>query len=166
MPCSERFLAALVREGYDFFTGVPCSLLRGVMRRFDAEPAYGYVSAVREDVAVGIAAGAWLAGRRPAVLLQNSGLGVCLNALVSLNLIYEIPALLVTSWRGQDGKDAPEHIIMGRITPDYFEQLGMPWRVLGSETLEDDLASLSATITARGVPGALVVPRGVLDASG
>lgn len=166
MPCSERFLAALGRQGYDFFTGVPCSLLRGVIRRFDEDPRHGYVSAVREDVALGIAAGAWLAGRRPAVLIQNSGLGVCLNALVSLNLIYEIPALLVTSWRGQDGKDAPEHIIMGRITPATLDLIGLPWRLLGSETLEEDLASVSAAIGARRLPGVLLVPKGVLDASG
>jgi phosphonopyruvate decarboxylase len=166
MPCSARFLRALAAEGYDFFAGVPCSLLRGVIRRFDAEPAWGYVSAVREDSALGLAAGAWLAGRRPAVFLQNSGLGVCLNALASLHALYEIPTLLVTSWRGRDGRDAPEHLWMGRITTSYFEQLELPWRLLGAETLEQDLRAVSAEIDARRVPGALIVPEGVLDAAG
>src|SRR5207245_122100 len=76
----------------------------------EALPASGYVPAVREDSAVGIAAGAYLAGKKPVVLMQNSGLGVCLNAILSLNAIYAIPALLVVSWRGEGGKDAPERI--------------------------------------------------------
>ena len=165
MPQTTPFLSALRSEGYDFFTGVPCSLLKGVIRRFDEEPEWGYVSAVREDSAIGIAAGAYMAGRKPAVFMQNSGLGVCMNALVSLNEIYEIPALVVVSWRGKDGKDAPEHIVMGRIMKSYFDQIELPWRVLSPDSIEADVATLSQEIETRRVPGALIVPKGILDAS-
>ena len=55
MPKTTEFFAALKENGYDFFTGVPCSLLKGVIRRFDEEPEWGYISAVREDSALGIA---------------------------------------------------------------------------------------------------------------
>lgn len=165
MPKTTEFLAALEASGYDFFTGVPCSLLKGVIRRFDAEPKWGYVSAVREDSAVGLAAGAWMAGRKPAVFLQNSGLGVCLNALVSLNVIYEIPALLVTTWRGEGGKDAPEHLVMGEIMQKYFDLIRLPWRVLSKDTVAADVAAITAEIAQRKVPGGLIVPAGVLDAS-
>jgi phosphonopyruvate decarboxylase len=165
MPKSAAFLEALRNEGYDFFTGVPCSLLKGVIRRFDAEPEWGYVSAVREDSAIGLAAGAWMAGRKPAVFMQNSGLGVCMNALVSLNLIYDIPALIVVSWRGEGGKDAPEHIIMGDIMQRYFDLIDVPWRVLGAETLAEDVAEMTRAMDASRRPAALIVPKGVLDAS-
>lgn len=166
MPQSGRFLDALADAGFDFFAGVPCSLLRGVIRRFDAEPRWGYVSAVREDSALGLAAGAWLAGRRPAVFMQNSGLGVCLNALASLHVIYRIPVLLVTSWRGEGGRDAPEHLVMGRLMDSYFDGLGMPWRVLGADSLERDVREISEAIEKHELPGALVVPAGILDAQG
>jgi sulfopyruvate decarboxylase subunit alpha len=166
MPRTGAFLDALEAEGWDFFTGVPCSLLKGVIRRFDDDPRYGYVSAVREDSAVGLAAGAWLAGRRPVVLMQNSGLGVCLNALVSLNAIYEIPSLLVVTWRGEGGKDAPEHIVMGEILMPLLDLVRIPWRVLGKETVAEDVRAVGAAIAEWRTPGAIVVPKGVLDASG
>ena len=171
MPQSAAFLEALEANGYDFFAGVPCSLLKGVIRRFDEEPRYGYVSAVREDSAVGLAAGAFMAGKRPAVFMQNSGLGVCMNALVSLDVIYEIPTLLVVSWRGKDGQDAPEHLVMGEMMTRYFDEItlgemqGLPWRILGANTLAEDVAAITETIAARRVPGALIVPKGILDAS-
>jgi phosphonopyruvate decarboxylase len=165
MPKSTAFLSALEANGYDFFCGVPCSLPKGVIRRFDQEPRWGYVSATREDSAVGLAAGAWMGGRKPAVFMQNSGLGVCLNALVSLNVIYEIPTLIVVSWRGEGGKDAPEHIVMGAIMDKYFDMIGLPWRVLSADGIEEDVAAISRTIDERRVPGALIVPKGILDAS-
>src|SRR5436190_18791642 len=126
---SQRFLDRLEQHGFNFFTGVPCSLFEGVTRILDAEPRYGYVSAVREDSALGLAAGAYLGGRQPVVLMQNSGLGVSVNALTSLHQIYDMPALLVVSWRGEDGSDAPEHLIMGRIMDRFLGLLQIPFAV-------------------------------------
>ena len=159
----QRFLDTLEQHGYNFFTGVPCSLFAGVTRILDAEPRYGYVSAVREDSAIGIAAGAYLGGRQPVVFMQNSGLGVSMNALVSLNQIYDIPALLVVSWRGQGGRDAPEHLVMGAVMEDFFRLLRMPFVPLAAPTLDEDVAALTRVMRETGKPVALVVSKGLLQ---
>ncbi len=152
-----RLLPLLEAHGFDFFAGVPCSLIEGLIRALERHPRLPYVPAVREDVAVGLAAGAWLAGRRPVVLMQNSGLGTSLNALASLSLMYRLPALLLVTWRGHRGKDAPEHILMGEITPRLLDLLGVPHRVLGSASPADDLAWAAAEMDARHAPVALLV---------
>ena len=83
-----------------------------------ARAARGSTSATtREDAALGVAAGAYLGGRLPMVLMQNSGLGVSVNALGSLHILYEMPVLLLVTWRGYEGKDAPEHLVMGEVLP-------------------------------------------------
>ena len=161
----QRFLDLLEQHGYDFFTGVPCSLFDGLTRILDSEPRYGYVSAVREDSAIGIAAGAYLGGRQPVVLMQNSGLGVCMNAIVSLNQIYDIPALIVVSWRGQHGKDAPEHLVMGDVMEGFLRLLSMPYAVFDPATIDAEIARLTALMRESRRPVALVVPRGVLQAA-
>src|SRR4030095_9399490 len=94
----------------------------------------------REDVAVGLAAGAWFASRRPAVLMQNSGLGTSLNALASLSLMYGLPVLLLVTWRGYAGKDAPEHLLMGEISPGLLDMMRIPHRVLSARSVDDDVA--------------------------
>lgn len=160
----KTFLDLLERHGYDFFAGVPCSLLAGVTRLFDSDARYGYFSAVREDVALGLAAGAYLGGRQPVVLMQNSGLGVSVNALVSLHQIYDIPTLLVISWRGEDGQDAPEHGVMGRIMAPFLKLLDIPYAVFDSETLDAQVASLTEALRATRRPVALIVPKGALEA--
>jgi phosphonopyruvate decarboxylase len=156
-------LAGLLEaQGYDFFTGVPCSMVESLIAALETHPRLPYVPAVREDVAVGLAAGAWLAGRCPMVLMQNSGLGTSLNALVSLSLMYRLPALLLVTWRGHAGKDAPEHLLMGEISPGLLEMIGVPHRVLSTRTAADDVAWGRAESERLSQPVALLLPPDVL----
>src|SRR4029450_11548422 len=128
----------------------------------ETHPRLPYVPAVREDVSVGIAAGAWLAGRRPMVLMQNSGLGTSMNALVSLSLMYRLPALLLVTWRGYAGKDAPEHLLMGEISPGLLDMMRIPHRVLSARSVADDVAWGRAESERLSQPVALLLPPGVL----
>lgn len=126
----SEFLAALVARGFDLFAGVPCSLLKGLLAHLADQSEVPYLAAPREDQALGVAAGAALGGKSPVVLMQNSGLGVSLNALVSLQQMYELPTLLLVTWRGYAGRDAPEHVVMGPRTPTLLETFGVPHRTL------------------------------------
>ena len=166
MISGREFAARLERHGFDFFTGVPCSLIEDLIAALEGGSGAPYVAAVREDAAVGVAAGAWFGGRRPAVLMQNSGLGTSLNALASLSLMYGLPALLVVTWRGFGGKDAPEHILMGEISPRLLELLGIPHRVLAADSVEADLAWAAAEMDTRMAPVALLVPPRVVQTGG
>jgi phosphonopyruvate decarboxylase len=152
----------LEAHGYDFFTGVPCSLIESLIAALETHPRLPYVPAVREDVSVGIAAGAWLAGRRPMVLMQNSGLGTSMNALVSLSLMYRLPALLLVTWRGYAGKDAPEHLLMGEISPGLLDMMRIPYRVLSTGTMAEDVAWGRAESERLSQPVALLLPPGIL----
>jgi phosphonopyruvate decarboxylase len=158
----KEFVEIAEGEGYDFFAGVPCSLVGDAIGALEAHPRLPYVPAVREDVAVGLAAGAWLAGRSPLVIMQNSGLGTSLNAVVSLSLMYRLPALLLVTWRGYGGKDAPEHIVMGEISPRLLDLIGVPHRVLAVGTVAADLAWARAESTRLSQPVALLLPPGVM----
>ena len=163
MVSGAAFADALERRGFDFFAGVPCSLIEDLIATLEAHPRLPYVATPREDVAVGMAAGGWFGGRRPVVLMQNSGLGTSLNALASLSLMYGLPALLIVTWRGHGGQDAPEHILMGEISPRLLDLLGIPHRVLSADALEADLDWAAAEMDRRMQPVALLVPPKVVE---
>src|SRR5262249_46110429 len=129
----------------------------------DDRPA-PWIPAVREDVAVGLAAGAWLGGRRPAVIMQNSGLGTSLNALASLSLMYGLPSLLIVTWRGFGGRDAPEHILTGEITPSLLDLLRIPHRTLDAAHAVELVDWAAREMDARTSPVALLVPPGLVTA--
>lgn len=154
---------ALRAAGVRSLAGVPCSILTGLTLEAEASADVDYVAASVEGEAVSAAAGAWLAGGLGAALMQNSGLGNAINPLASLCIPYEIPVLLIVSWRGEPGKpDAIHHAPMGVATPGLFELFGVPTTVLREDT---DLARAAAdaveTMRKERRPVALIVPRGL-----
>jgi phosphonopyruvate decarboxylase len=163
MITARDFIAEAGHRGFDFFTGVPCSFLTPLINGVLNDRALAYVGATSEGEAVAIAAGAWLAGRRTVVMCQNSGLGNAVNPLTSLNAPFQIPTLLVTTWRGQPGQpDEPQHVVMGRITQDLLSLIGVEWAPFPDTVaaLAPALALADACLTEREQPYALVMAKG------
>ncbi len=157
---ADDFVKGLQGIGFDFFTGVPDTILGGIIAHLTEERMY--TPAVREDEAVAMAAGAYFGGKIPAVLMQNSGLGNALNVLESLNLIYQIPCLLLVSWRGFEGKDAPEHLVMGKTMTTLLDTIKIPHRTLTAESIVDDLQWTAKTFMEQRIPVALLLKKGVV----
>src|SRR5438045_2266613 len=106
---------------------VPDNPLSHVLREFAER--YSDVTlmlATREEEACGIAAGLYLGGRRPTVMMQSSGLGNSLNALTSLVLPYQIPMLMVISMRGDAGEWNAAQVPMGRAIRSILDAVGIP----------------------------------------
>ena len=156
---ADRFVDVLLAAGLDFFTGVPCSLVAPVIAELERRGCYH--GETREDAALGVAAGAYMAGKLPVVVMQNSGLGVSLNALGSLHALYEMPCLILVTWRGFEGKDAPEHLVMGDVLPGLLDLFGIPWRAPSAEALETDVAWAANRLRETRKPVALVVKPGL-----
>lgn len=163
MITASQFITEAGRQGFDFYTGVPCSFLTPLINGVLNDRTLAYVGATSEGEAVAIAAGAWLAGRKTVVMCQNSGLGNAVNPLTSLNAPFRIPTLFVTTWRGQPGiPDEPQHTVMGTVTQDLLTLIGLEQAAF--PTTPEDLATALATavdrLTARDLPYALVMAKG------
>lgn len=142
---------------------MPCSILTHLTLAAEASTDVDYVAASVEGEAVSIAAGAWLAGGLGAALMQNSGLGNAVNPLASLCIPYEIPVLMIVSWRGEPGKkDAVHHFPMGAATPGLFDLFGIPTTVLREDSdVARCVASAVEYMRKERKPAALIVPRGL-----
>ena len=151
---STEFCQVLKAQGYNFACGVPCSILGGIIDCLSNDSDLTYVPATREDEAIGIATGAYLGGKKPLVLMQNSGFGNCINALTSLVLLYKIPLLFLIGWRGENKDDAPEHLIMGKALLKLLDSIS-----LGYEIVEK--GQVSKPIEQN--PLALIIRRGILE---
>lgn len=125
---------------------VPDNPLGHVLKHLAAShPNIRTTLATREEEAFGIAAGVYLGGGRPAVLLQSSGLGNSLNALGSLLIPYEIPVLLIVSMRGEPGEWNRAQVPLGRAVPDVLNALGI------QHTRPDQPSDAEAAVTRAGV---------------
>jgi len=159
---AERMLAVLKDRGYTNFTGVPCSLLKGIFRLIEevsekSDESLVYVPAVREDSALGVASGMYLGGKKSVVLMQNSGLGYSLNVLTSFNLIYNIPVLLLISWRGAYGNDAVEHDIIGAKLTNLLDSVEIPYQEFDCNRTEEIVLQSLESIEKTSRPAALLI---------
>ena len=159
---ADGFVDRLLAAGFDFFTGVPCSLVGPLISELERRDLYR--GETREDAALGVAAGAYMGGRTPVVVMQNSGLGVSLNALGSLHLLYRMPCLLVVTWRGYEGKDAPEHLVMGAVLPRLLDLFDIPHRAPANDAALAGIDWAAATARETRKPVALVVRPGLFVA--
>lgn len=160
---ADEWFAEALRRGYDFVTGVPCSFLTPFINYAISNEATRYVGAASEGEALGIAAGAWLGGRKAIALCQNSGLGNMVNPLTSLAWPFRIPALLVVTWRGQPGvKDEPQHQLMGAVTPRLFDLMEIPHAPFPTEAAEiaPTLDAAEAAIAETSRPYAFLMRKG------
>ena len=92
--------------------------------------------------------------------MQNSGLGYCLNALTSLNLIYRIPTLLLVTYRGL-GPDAPEHLVMGRSCEGILKEVGIPYAVPEKNELEKAYQKAKKYLEHEKKPFTIFIKRGI-----
>jgi sulfopyruvate decarboxylase alpha subunit len=85
-------------------TYVPDRVLTTLIRNIEADSWFTAFPTAREEEAVGIVSGAWMAGLRGCVLMQTSGFATLANALASLALPYQIPLIMFVSERGTLGE--------------------------------------------------------------
>lgn len=162
----DVFYKQLTERGFDFFTGVPDSLLKDFCGFVsDNHAADKHVIAANEGTAVAIAAGYHMATRRyPLVYLQNSGIGNTINPLLSLvdPRVYKIPMLLLIGWRGEPGKkDEPQHLVQGKVMSSLLTDVGITYEVL-PDYEEGAAAALDLALyqlRTRGGPYAFLVRR-------
>jgi len=163
MIVADELLTPLGERGYDFWSGVPCSFLTPLINRVIGRPDLRYVGAASEGEAVGIAAGAWFAGRKTVVMCQNSGLGNTINPLTSLNFPFRIPTLMVVTWRGQPGiKDEPQHELMGQITGALLDTIRVPNAPFpqATQAITPALDEAEAAMAKGELPFAFIMPDG------
>jgi len=83
---------------------VPDRVFTPLIKAIHDDPFFITFAATREEEAIGIVTGAWMGGMRGAVLMQTSGFATIPNALASLVVPSQIPALIFVSERGTLGE--------------------------------------------------------------
>jgi sulfopyruvate decarboxylase alpha subunit len=122
---AEIALASLKASGVDTLVHVPDIVINEILKRAEPDPELLVIPTTREEEGVGVVAGLYLGGRRPAMLLQNSGLGNAVNALASLTVPFEIPVLMLLSQRGGLGEWNPVQVPMQLASRPVLDALGM-----------------------------------------
>src|SRR5689334_17994804 len=139
---------------------VPDNPLSHILRALADHPEIRTTVATREEEAFGIAAGLYLGGVHPAVMLQSSGLGNSINGLASLDVAFEIPVLMFITMRGGEGEWNPTQHPMGLAVRPILDSLGIPHTTIDSaERAEAIVRQVGEKAFASKRPGACLLTR-------
>jgi sulfopyruvate decarboxylase beta subunit len=121
----EEILIRLLRDrGITLAVSLPCDKAKDLFGRLPE--SFETIELLREEDGVGVCAGAYLAGRKPAMFIQSSGLGNMLNALLSLSRTYELPLPVIASWRGVYQETIPAQVPFNQALPGILKAASIP----------------------------------------
>jgi len=126
MKISQQIIHKLKKGGVNFFLSVPCKLLANMITILEQDKEIYYTAIPREEEGMGICAGAYLGNKLPCLMMQNTGIGNSVNAIVSLLQLYQVPVVFLISYRGTPGEPVGAQSGMAKVTEEILQSLHIP----------------------------------------
>jgi sulfopyruvate decarboxylase subunit alpha len=157
-----NFVDSLKKAGVDFVATLPDLKVVELIRAIDKDPALKHVPLCREEEGVGICAGAYLTGKKPAMVMQNAGLLNSCNALTTTCLQFQIPVLLLIYYAGDFGDRG--FATVGSVTEPVLDALGLRTYILRKpEEVEQTIRGAQILAEDSRRPVAILLTRNVLE---
>ncbi|MBO6853275.1 MAG: sulfopyruvate decarboxylase subunit alpha [Marivivens sp.] len=126
MNLAKKIVDDFVSNDVSFITTVPCKQLASVIDEVENNDSIYHIPANKEDEGIGLCAGAFMGGKRPAIIMQNTAIGVTINTLVTLTQFYRMPLPMLISYRGELGEPVACQVEMAVHTKALLAQLNIP----------------------------------------
>jgi sulfopyruvate decarboxylase subunit beta len=151
---SDQVVELLEGKGIDLYISLPCDKLKTLLAALPADKQF---TVTREACGVGLAAGAYLAGGRPLLVMQNTGFGNALTDLLSLSQSYRLPLPILASWRGDEEETIEAQKAFGAATDKLLEISGIPYSVISVPQDLEKIALMIDTAFEQNMPAVCLV---------
>lgn len=154
----RAIVEGLKKAGVNFITSVPCTAFREVIPAISNDPGFIHVPVANEADAVAICAGAWLGGKKPALLAENSGFLLATHAIAQSGRFGGFPLLLMLDHKGDFGEyEGAWYFGPGVVTPDFLDALRIPYVIVReSSKFAAELIRGQQTTESYGKPAAVL----------
>ncbi len=127
---ADEAVRGLKAAGIDFVSGLPDGWQRNVHERVESDPAFQYAPVCNEGVGFSVCAGAWLGGKKPALIMENSGLRVASEYIARISLGTGVPVTLLLSYRGDVGETEHWGIPHGIVAEPLLQALRIKYLIV------------------------------------
>ena len=127
---AARIADELAGCGVKLVASLPDNWISELLAHLDGDQRFRHVPVNREESAIGLCAGAYMAGLGSAAVMGASGFMTCIYAITKINYSYEIPLLLVMTLRGAFGDHHKHHISNGLYLRPVLDAINMPYQVI------------------------------------
>jgi sulfopyruvate decarboxylase alpha subunit len=134
---------ALASAGIRLVSYVPDAGLSRLIELCEENPDMRLVPLTDERDGIPLLMGAWLGGKRGALLMQSSGVGNCPNMLAMAST-GRFPLPMIVTMRGEWGEFNPWQVAMAQAVPGVLQSLGV--RLFSLERAEEAEATVAAAL--------------------
>ncbi|MFC1681871.1 thiamine pyrophosphate-dependent enzyme [Pseudomonadota bacterium] len=124
----QKIWQALQGNGVDKVAYLPCNKLNALMS--GVPDAVEVLNITRESVGLGLCFGRSLAGKRSAMMIQNTGLGNLVTELYTMQKLYREGLPIFVSWRGFYKEPIEAQVIFGSKVEDLLKAIDVEYRIL------------------------------------
>ena len=141
---TKIFINRLIDNGYSHLCIVPCSFAKNVINEAINNPDIEYIPSASEAVAVSIASGLKMGGKKPIVIVQSSGLTNMGSNITSLLKPYGVTFPILTSWRTyKDGDSEIQHQHLAIHLPELIKAYGYEYAILNQGDLDTAISQIN-----------------------
>jgi len=140
MQPEERILEIMHDLDIDVVLTLPCDRIKALLSMTESE--FFTIPLTREENGIGICAGAYMAGARPLMMIQSTGLGNMINAIASLNQVYDLPLPIIASWRGVYKEGIAAQVPFGQHLPGILKGAGIEYTIIEHASDVDKVAEV------------------------
>tara|TARA_B110000008_G_C16946576_1_gene554687 strand:- start:268 stop:1329 length:1062 start_codon:yes stop_codon:yes gene_type:complete len=138
------FVNTLIENNYTHLCVVPCSFAKNVINEVINNDRIEYLPAASEAVACSVAAGLKMAGKKPIVIVQSSGLTNMASCITSLLKPYGVTFPILTSWRTYKESDSEiQHQHLAAKLPKLINAYGYQQHILDNQDLDNAIAQIN-----------------------
>ena len=112
--------------GISLVASLPDDWISLTIARFESDPRIRHVAVNREESAIGLCSGAFMAGTGACALMGASGLMTVIYALTKINYTYEIPVFILITQRGSLDDGAKFHVSNGLYLTAVMDSIDLP----------------------------------------
>ena len=116
----ERIVSILKKNKFNFTTILPGGKIKKLYDLILVDNFFTVIEVAREESGFGVCAGAYFGGSKPFMLIQSTGLINSLNSVFSLIKTYEIPLLVLASYRGYFDEKIEAQVELGKRMLDIL----------------------------------------------
>jgi sulfopyruvate decarboxylase subunit alpha len=124
---ARAIVDALKAAGIDYVAYLPDSFFFDVLQAIREDPDLMSISVCNESTGLCMCAGAWLGGKTPVMIMENSGILVSAYAVTRLLHAFGIPILILSSWRGDAGDSFWWSSAFTRVNEPVLRGLAIPF---------------------------------------